>query len=131
MKTILFILQNGYHSDKYQYRNEEEWYCDLNRSFSGKRLSEMIPENADIKVINSSSNIGDNADSYYKADLDHLRKCLTKYNADIICACGEVAQEGCKKLGIDYVSLPHPAWRALSKDITKNIKQNLYELAST
>ena len=128
MKTILFILQNGYRSEKYCFRNYEEWYCDLKRSYSGKRLAEMIPNNANIKVINATPMIGDCANSYFKADISHLEKMIKSTTPDIICACGKEAQNGCKQLGIDFIALPHPAWRQLSKVHTNEIRENIQSL---
>jgi len=121
---ILFILQNAYRSEKYNFRNEEEWSSDLMRSQTGKRLKEMIPENSDYRVINSSDKIGNNADSCYNADVSYIQKWIEKIQPRIICACGKIAQDGCEKLGLNFVKAPHPAWRQLSKKETKRI-QNL------
>lgn len=122
---ILFVLQNSYHSEKYNYRNLEEWYEDLGRSYSGKRLKEMIPNNCDIAVINSTLEIGDDASSYFQADLVYLTKKINEIMPDYICACGKVAQEGLRKLGKEFISAPHPAWRALSKKTTADIQAQL------
>jgi len=122
---ILFILQNGYHSEKYQYRNLEEWSIDLHRSFTGRKLMKYIPDNAEYAVINASMNIGENAKSYYPADLDHIKKWIDNIQPDIICACGEVAQQGCKSLGVDCIAAPHPSWRQLSNQFASDIKSKL------
>jgi hypothetical protein len=122
---FLFILQNAYKSKKYNFRNNIEWFADLCRSHSGKRLSEMLPDNGDIKIINSTPVIGNNAKSCYNADLIHIKKMIEKYNPDIICACGKISQEGCSQLNLNFVPLPHPAWRQLSKVETRKIKNKL------
>ncbi len=122
---ILFFLQNAYRSEKYNFRNEKEWHRDLLRSHTGRRLSEMIPDGADVRVVNANPNIGNNADSCYNPDLRHMEKMIKKYSPDIICACGRMAQQGCSDLGIEFIAAPHPAWRALSKEITMNIKRML------
>lgn len=122
---ILFILQNAYRSDKYNFRNREEWHRDLMRSQTGRRLKEMIPDNIEFRVINASNKIGDHPDSCYKPNTKYISRWVRKINPKIICACGKVAQQGCRTLGLEFVEAPHPAWRALSKEITGQIKQKL------
>lgn len=122
---ILFVLQNGYHSEKYHYRNNEEWHEDLNRSFTGKRLDEMIPDNAKVFVIEASKNIGNHPDSCFPADSSHIHEKIELYKPDIICGCGKIAQAGLTELGVPFVPLPHPAWRQLSKKMTNEIKKRL------
>lgn len=119
---ILFILQNAYRSEKHQFSNKEEWSRELKRSHSGKRLSEMIPENTKYVVINASPRIGDNADSLYGANLEHIKKHIDEIKPGVIVACGNIAQKGCEALGIRYIKAPHPAWRALSKKKTEEIR---------
>jgi len=129
MTIILYILQNAYKSQRYQFKNDEEWHRELLASYSGKRLSEMIPENVDFRVVNASPEIGDSADSVFSPDKKHLKNMIKKHSPDIVCACGKIAQKGCYDLGIEFVPLPHPAWRQLSKDITNRIQENLSEMA--
>ena len=71
---ILFILQNAYQSEKYNFRNNDEWFSDLMRSHSGRRLKEMFPATCEIKVINASPQIGKSAKSFYEADLKYIQK---------------------------------------------------------
>jgi len=123
---ILFILQNAYKSEKHQFTNKKEWSRELLRSHSGRRLQEMIPAGAEFKVINASDNIGTHSSSSFKADLNHMTKLINKIKPDIICACGKIAQDGCRELGFDFVSAPHPAWRQLSKKITRDIRRKLH-----
>jgi hypothetical protein len=127
---FLFVLQNGYHSEKYHYRNNEEWHDDLHRSFTGKRLCEMMPDNAKLFVIEASTNIGNCADSCFPADIEHIQRKIAQYKPDVICGCGKIAQSGLEQLGVPYISLPHPAWRHLSKDISASIKRKLELIAS-
>ena len=122
---ILYILQNAYKSDKHQFTNKKEWGRELLRSHSGRRLQEMIPEGAEFKIINASNNVGTHSASSFKADLKHMAKLINKIKPDIICACGKIAQAGCKELGVKFVSAPHPAWRQLSKKITSDIRMQL------
>ena len=125
---FLFILQNAYRSDKYNFRNEDEWFRDLNNSHTGRRLKEMLPDIGIIKVVNASPIIGNDATSCYMPDVNHIKTMIERYKPHVICACGAIAQQGCKQLGIEFISLPHPAWRKLSKELTFNIKKRLENL---
>lgn len=128
-KLILFILQNAYRSEKHQFKNENEWHRELEKSHTGRRLKEMIPEGAEYRIINSSGYIGDNPDSSYVADIEYMNKFINEIKPNVICACGKIAQSGCEKLGLNFIPAPHPAWRQLSKqcsnEIKEKIKQNL------
>jgi hypothetical protein len=119
---VLYILQNAYRSDKYNFRNREEWHEDLFCSHTGRRLSEMIPEGFDYYVVNSSPNIGSHADSKFPPSKEHIIEWYEKVKPDIVVACGKIAQQGCKDAGLEHIKAPHPAWRALSKKITNDIK---------
>jgi len=125
VKTILFILQNAYRNDKYKFRNKKEWGRDLDRSYTGKMLKKVIPKNCFYFVINSSPLIGDSATSCFVADLDYMKKEISKINPDIICACGYIAHHGLEHLGIPHYSMPHPAWRAFSNKQAEIIKKDL------
>jgi Uracil DNA glycosylase superfamily. len=124
---ILFILQNAYRNENHQFSNHDEWHRELLRSQTGRRLVEMIPAGAEFRVINASSFIGDNPNSVSAADTKHMRRLIKQIKPDIICACGKIAQDGCKKLGLDFIEAPHPAWRCLSKKTTTNIRNLLGE----
>lgn len=125
---ILFILQNAYQSDKHQFKNEEEWSRELANSHTGRRLKEMIPDGIEYKVINSSNMIGDCPDSSYDADLEYIKNFVGEIKPTIICACGKVAQTGCTKLGLNFISAPHPAWRQLSKQCSNDIKNKIKDM---
>ena len=124
---ILFILQNAYRNENHQFSNHKEWSRELANSQTGRRLKEMIPEGADFRVINASGFIGDNPDAVSEADTKHIRKLIKQIKPDVICACGKIAQNGCRKLGLDFIEAPHPAWRCLSKETTSSIRNLLGE----
>jgi len=124
-EMILFILQNAYSSEKYKFTNREEWSEQLMRSHSGRRLKDMIPDGAKYAVINASEKIGDNPNSCFEADINHIKKWIKKTNPSVVCACGKIAQDGCKKVGIDYIAAPHPAWRLFSKTSAFEIRDIL------
>jgi hypothetical protein len=122
MIKIMFILQNGYHSTKYKYRNLQEWSEDLQRSHTGKRLAQMIPEHCEYHVINSTPEIGNSAASCLKPQKEYVLDWIKTIKPEIICACGRTAQAVCNDLRLDYISVPHPAWRRLSQFDTSTIK---------
>ena len=125
---ILFVLQNAYNSEKYNFKNEQEWEEDLQKSHTGRRLLEMVPPGADIVVVNASKEIGDNPDSLFPADPEYIQSKIDQHHPDCICACGVVAQNGLKALGHAYIPTPHPAYRALSKQYTAGIRSLLQAL---
>jgi hypothetical protein len=120
---ILFILQNAYQSSKHQFKNDVEWSRELANSHTGRRLKEMIPTGSEYRVINSSKIIGDNPDSCYGADLEHIDRFVNEIKPTVICACGRIAQKGCTDLGLDFIPAPHPAWRRLSKECSTYVRQ--------
>jgi len=122
---ILFILQNAYQSNKHQFKNDDEWSRELANSHTGRRLKEMIPDDIEYKVINSSALIGDCPASCYDADLEHIQKLIDEVKPSVICACGKIAQRGCEKLGLEFIPAPHPAWRQLSKKCSNSIKERI------
>lgn len=124
-KRVLFVLQNAYRSEKYNFTNDEEWHGALQRSHTGRRLSAMIPDGAQAFVINSSPTIGECPDSCYPADSDYIEDKIQHIEPDIICACGRIAQGGLTEVGVKFVALPHPAWRQLSNSMVHAIKKNL------
>lgn len=125
---ILFILQNGYHSDKYDYRNLQEWSIDLYRSHTGRRLAQYVPDGAEYRVINSTPVVGENVDSCLEPDLGYIRDWIAVLKPNVICACGQIAQKACADLGLEtYVKAPHPAWRRLSKQNIAEIRDILKE----
>jgi hypothetical protein len=128
LMVILFVLQNAYRSEKYNFRNDDEWYRDLMRSHTGRRLSEMIPDGIDVRVVNATPKIGNDPCSFLKPEQGHIRNMINRFKPDVICACGKSAQTGCEQLGIDFISLPHPAWRHLSKKVTGEIRAMLGSL---
>jgi hypothetical protein len=128
MKRVLFVLQNAYRSEKYNFSNDEEWQGALQKSHTGRRLQAMIPADTQAFVINSSLSIGDNPDSCYPADSAYIKNKIERIEPDIICACGKIAEDGLKKIGVEFVALPHPAWRQLSNDTVYAIRSRLESL---
>ena len=76
-------------------------------------------------TINSTPQLGDHPDSCFGYDLSYMQSWIQKIKPDLICACGKIAQSGCKELGINFVEAPHPAWRRLSKQHTSDIRKEI------
>ena len=125
---ILYVLQNAYRSERYGFRNREEWYEDLARSHSGRRLKEMIPVGHEIYVINATPEIGDRASSCYPPDIGYIHEQIAEIEPDVICGCGRMAIAGLEEVGVEFIRAPHPAWRALSKEHTQAVLAEIHNL---
>ena len=123
---ILFILQNAYMNERYEFSTYTERLQCMHNSHTGRRIREMFPNtDEEIFVMNSSPSIGDSPDSCFKADLTHIKNQIDYKRPRVIVACGKIAQEGCEKLGVKYIATNHPAYRALSKKETSRVAELL------
>lgn len=123
---ILVLLQNAYYPGGCKRpMNRRLWLWLLWRSHTGKRLKEMLPEGLEYYVDEANPKIGEHADACFPADLTHLSRLLDTVHPTLILACGRIAQEGCRKLDVPFMSVPHPAWRFLSKETTAEIRRKL------
>ncbi len=120
---LLVILQNAWRKSGEEF-TREQWLDALWASHTGKRLKEMLPD-CKYVVINASKSVGANSSSYYPAEPAHIKECIEKYKPTHILACGKVATSGCEMLSLPHISVPHPAYRALSKEITSTIRARL------
>jgi len=118
---ILVFLQNAWGcEDGYIPTFNRESFC---KSHTGKRLKEMLPDDATIIIRNASPLVGIESDSCYQPDLSYVRRCIKEIKPDLILACGINARYAVEKLGIkNVVFAPHPAYRKLSKQMTNKIK---------
>ena len=121
---VLVVLQCAY-GDTERRREEisdrDVWLAGLWKSYSGKRLKEMLPDEYDCIIINSTEEIGCDSAAIYPPDLEYIESWVNKTSPDIIVGCGKIAQRGLLDLGVEFVSAPHPAWRMLSKEKTAQI----------
>lgn len=124
---ILAVLQCAWYKDG-NSRRFMRWQRDLWHSHTGRRLLEMIPEQSIVFPINASPKTGDHAHSVFPPDPFHIQRAYQFYQPDVVLACGKIAQDGCRIAGLDYVAVPHPAWRQLSKEDTKRIREQLEAL---
>jgi len=122
--VILVVLQNAYGvEDGYVPSYKRSSFLN---SHTGRRLSEMLPTK-DVEIRNASPIVGDVASSFFKCDLNYLRKEIGKIKPSVILACGVSAKNAIRNLetSIPIIFAPHPAWRRLSKKITSNIRQEV------
>jgi len=122
---ILIFLQNAYRKNGNKYRSREHWLKRMWNSHTGRRLKEMLPSESQIYVANASPKIGKDANTIFYPDLEYMKRIINKVNPSIIVGCGKIAQKGLNELGVEYISAPHPAWRALSKKETKRICEEI------
>lgn len=124
---VLVILQNAYGVPAdYMPSYGLEVFV---KSHTGKRLSEALPVGWPVAIINASPEIGDSPDSRFPPDVEHIKRSLIRYKPKVVLAAGKAAQEGVA--GIfdgPVVEMPHPAYRALSKAMTAQVKERLAEL---
>ena len=99
------------------------WLHALWQSHTGKRLREMLPDDCTPTIINASLE----ADVVFPPSLASLQEALAGTQPDVVVlACGKTARQGLDEIGVtDYVSAPHPAWRALTKESTAEIRELL------
>lgn len=120
----MVVLQNAYGvEDGYVPSYERESF---KKCFTGKRLREAIPNNVEISIINSSPKIGEKSNSYFSPDIEYVTKKIENINPDVILFCGKNGKTLMEKINFENsVFMPHPAYRALSKEITKKTKEQI------
>ncbi len=132
---VLFVLQNAWRRSakpgETEWLHEKVWLRLLWRSMTGKRLREMIPDGIDFEVVNATLRIGDRAAATFPADRLLMLARLRSRRPDLVVLCGKVAQELTMIVGAygyPCILAPHPAWRALPKTQTAEIREEI-ELA--
>ena len=121
---VLVILQCAYYLDG-KPRRRAAWLLGLERSYTGKRLKEMLPDGIDYYVINASQEIGSKSDAMFPPDINYIKQTIGHISPTIRLACGKVAQAAVEEIEttIPIIKTYHPAFRGLSKDITKGINE--------
>ena len=121
---VLVILQCAYYLDG-KPRSRAAWLRGLERSHTGKRLKEMLPDGIDYYVINASQEIGSSSDALFPPDIKYISQTIEHISPTIILACGRVAQAAVDEieLSVPIIKTYHPAFRGLSKGITKSINE--------
>ncbi len=126
MVDLLIILQNAYGVEEGYVPSYE--HMGFANSQTGKRLKEIIPEDTEYVIVNSSPIIGDNPDSCFAADPKYLINAINHFEPKLIVCCGKIAQKGITNLSFiltPILFMPHPAYRALSKETTSDIKRKI------
>ena len=125
MTRLLVILQNawgvpyGYIPDyaRASFRNSQ----------TGKRLFEAIPEGVAIYIRNASPLVGDVSSANFPPDKDYVQNEIAAIAPHVILACGVNAKKVIAEIKpvVPVVTMPHPAYRALSKSMTAEAKQKI------
>ena len=122
---LLIILQNAYGVEEgYEPSFERESFRNCH---TGKRLRNAIPTGLDINIINASPKIGREASSYFKEDGTYVSKKIQEYKPEVILACGVNAKKVISKIkpNIPILTMPHPAYRALTNETLFLIREKL------
>jgi hypothetical protein len=132
---LLVVLQCAYGTTarrRRQLQKRRLWLAGLWNSHTGRRLRQMLPEisGVEITVINASPQIGRESRAAFPPDGEYIQRQIARYNPDYILGCGHVAQRGLAELGIEYIPVPHPAWRGLTQAQTDAIRARLERLAT-
>ena len=131
---LLVVLQNAYTRKRQELPEKvyQRWLEGIWKpggagwqSHTGKRLVEMLPDGVELRVINSTSEVGDTPGSVFTHDLAYIQDAIDDFNPDKILACGYVAKMALLAMEHNYIDAPHPAWRFLSKQMTADIKRQL------
>ena len=125
---VLVVLQNPYRNNALASGwNPSTWLKELWRSHTGTRLREVLPDDCDVRITNANPKLADSVSDCLPPDIAHLKRTATRVKPDVVLACGKMACQGISQLEtqIRVVEMPHPAYRALSKETTKQIRAKL------
>ena len=126
----MVVLQNAYGVEEgYEPSFERESFINCH---TGRRLKNAIPTNVSTTIINANPNIGDCADSNFKPDTAHVEKRMKAIKPDIILACGVNARQAMSEIETDIpvLTMPHPAYRALTNATIYGIMEQIEEYAN-
>lgn len=124
---LLVVLQCEWELDG-RPRPRKQWERALWRSYTGKRLREMLP--CDATVINATAQVGHTSSACFAPDSAHIQRWVDLVLPDVILVCGRVAKSGMAGVKTEAVCIEtyHPAYRALSKDMTAAVRCELQEV---
>jgi len=122
----MVILQNAYgveqgyipSYDKPSFRN-----C-----HTGRRLKHALPDNVNIHIINANPDVGITATSNFPPDPAYVMSKIKELKPDVILACGHNAKEAIRDIDMPFVTMPHPAYRALTNQTLYDTKEKLNAL---
>jgi len=138
--TILAILQNQWFKNPERMRMLlESHYKDRHERFvsdflffgctTGARLRSSFGEELCERIVweNSSLEIGDNPNSKFRHDPEHIKIIVSKFKPSVVITLGDIAKRAIKDYGVDeftWLHGPHPASRG------GGVKDRLSEIAS-
>lgn len=119
---LLIFLQNAYGVENGYIPSYSR--NSFANSHTGRRLKEALPLGYEFEIRNANPSIGDNPDSCFKPDIAYMTKQVMELQPKLILACGKIAQKGLENIETDVpiIKMPHPAYRALSKKITGEVR---------
>jgi len=124
---LLVVLQNAYGVEEgYVPSYDRESFRNCH---TARRLKEVLPDNTEVSIINSNPKVGDISSSYFKPDIDYVRKQIEEIKPKVILFCGANGKILIEQINFpSSVHMPHPAYRALTKKMTSDTKERIKEL---
>ena len=127
VKTLLVVLQNAYTKTEAVKDNYVPALdCPVfQNSHTGRRLKNAIPDNINVQIINANPDVGNNADSNFPPDTNYVMAKINEHQPNIILACGKNARQAIPTINIPVITMPHPAYRALTNQTIQNTKETI------
>jgi hypothetical protein len=124
---LLFVLQNAWRRNLKQKRwTGKGWEKALWASQTGKRLREYIPEGCEFAVINSTPLSAEDIGTTFPPDVEYVKKHVASYSPGLVILLGKrAAKLGDEAGGVKTLCFPHPCYRALTKEKTKEYKESI------
>ena len=127
MDKLLVVLQNAYGVEDGYIPSYDR--ASFRNCHTGRRLKEVLPDGIIPEIINSNPKVGDISSSYFKPDIDYVRKRIEEIKPKVILFCGANGKILIEQIGFpNSVHMPHPAYRALTKKMTSDTKEKIKEL---
>ena len=119
----MVVLQNAYGVEAgYVPSFKKE---NFRKCHTGIRLKHAIPEDINIRIINSSPLVGRESSANFKPDRDYVEKMYREIGPDIILACGVNAKKVIDSIDVDVpvIKMTHLAYRALTNKTLEEVKE--------
>jgi len=133
---LMIILQNAYMDREGSVLSGEplfimsaySWKYTSFDNVTERRLKKIVPNACDIIFGNASPKIGNNPNSFFSYDENHVGRMILKYKPDLVLLCGKEAGKAenlIRKIGLPYVLSLHPAARILSNEYCKSKRKEI------
>jgi len=127
LSKLLVVLQNAYGVEEGYVPSYDR--ASFRNCHTARRLKEALPDNIEISIINSNPKVGDISSSYFFPDVSYVTSEIEKFNPKVILFCGVNGKELMREIKFERsIHMPHPAYRALTKKITSDVKERIKEL---